>query len=73
MRPGISIHLSPADRRRLEALVRDRHTAQQLPTAVPFTKRRLPSLGVDSEKASIKSAEVVRRTATTASTGAEEH
>jgi transposase len=29
MRPGITINLSPADRRRLEALVRDRNTAQK--------------------------------------------
>jgi len=29
MRPGISITLSPAERRRLEALVRDRNTAQK--------------------------------------------
>jgi len=29
MRPGISIDLKPADRRRLEALVRDRNTAQK--------------------------------------------
>ncbi len=29
MRPGIAINLSPTDRRRLEALVRDRNTAQK--------------------------------------------
>ena len=29
MRTGVSIDVSPADRRRLEALVRDRNTAQK--------------------------------------------